>query len=220
MKAYPILTTPRGRSAFRYPDPEGAPDRDGRRYHAALDWFAPGGAPARSAVDGTVVEAHPSRGETGQVFGGTVKVRRAGGPEVVVVRHVDPGVRVGASVKAGQVVAHVTDWADGPDHAHIEIWRTLAGGYYVPNMIDPGTITWTTTPNAPDRLPPYGNTLRLVIPGHPLFAGWEECLGPMRNIARNGLTKPGCVITWRGNRWEGPQDVTNVVRNLVRSFNL
>ncbi len=67
---------------------------------------------------------------------------------------------------------------------------------------------------------PYGGSLRLVIPGHDLFAGWEECLGPMRNIARNGLTKQGCVIAWRGNRWEGPRDVTNVVRNLVHTFHL
>ena len=40
-------------------------------------------------------------------------------------------------VSAGERVATVTAWRDGPSHAHIEIWRTLSGGYDFENMLDP-----------------------------------------------------------------------------------
>ena len=45
-------------SEFRVVDPEGAPAADGRNYHAAKDWFAPGGTPVRAPIDGAVVEAY------------------------------------------------------------------------------------------------------------------------------------------------------------------
>lgn len=126
-------------SEFALRDAEGAPAANGARYHAAKDWFAPGGSPVSSPINGTVVEVRASRGNTGQVFGGTVKIQGADG-RVWVFRHVDPsGVSPGQHVNAGQTVAHVTNWASGPDHTHIELWRTLAGGYRYENMIDPMT---------------------------------------------------------------------------------
>ena len=72
-------------------------------------------------------------------------------------------------------------------------------------------------PSAPDPAwpPPHGGSLRLQLPGHPLFAGWGECIGPMRNIARNGLEVQACAISWRGHTWRGPKDVTNVTRRLL-----
>lgn len=220
MQAHPILDTPRGRSAFRYPDPEGAPDADGRRYHAALDWFAPGGHPVRSAVAGVVVEAKPSRGITGQVFGGTCKVRAPGGL-VYVMRHVAPHVVVGQPVAAGERVAIVSPWADGPPHVHLEIWRELAGGYRLANMIDPDTITWTTAAAPPPWPPPFGGSLRLGgLPGHPVRRGWDECIGRMRNIARNGLEAPTAFITWRGHRWDGARQVAGVTRHLLAKYGL
>lgn len=215
-QAYPILDTPRGRSAFRYPDAEGAPDRDGRRYHAAADWFAPGGSTVRCPVAGSLVEVRASRGNTGQIFGGVVKVREKGTGIVYVMRHVDPGaVGVGEIVAAGQAVATVTSWHDGPPHVHLEVWRALAGGYFVPNMIDPDTITWTTAAATPAWPPPYGGGLRLSLPGDRDYAGWGECIGPMRNIARNGLKAQGCAVSWRGHTWRGPVPVANVVRRLL-----
>jgi peptidoglycan hydrolase-like protein with peptidoglycan-binding domain len=126
-------------SEFALVDAEGAPDARGVRHHAGKDWFAPGGAPVRSPIAGTIVEVRASRGNTGQVFGGTVKIQGADG-RVWVFRHVDPqGVSVGQRVNAGQTVATITDWRSGPDHAHIELWRTLGGGYRFENMIDPMT---------------------------------------------------------------------------------
>lgn len=218
MQAYPILETPRGRSAFRYPDPEGAPDSDGRRYHGALDWFAPGFSPVRSALAGEVVEANPSRGTHGQIFGGTCKVRAASGV-VVVMRHVSPHVSVGQRVEAGQRVAIVTAWADGPPHVHLEVWRTLAGGYYLPNMIDPDTLTWTTDAAEPRALP-HSASLRLVI-GERRWAGWQDCVGPMLNVARHGLlASTRCAIAWRGHTWRGPHDVSGVVGHLLDAHNL
>lgn len=124
-------------SEYALVDAEGAPDARGVRHHAGKDWFAPGGSPVRAPVAGTVVEVRASRGNTGQVFGGTVKLQGADG-RVWVFRHVDPaGVAVGQRVGAGQTLATVTDWRSGPDHVHLELWRTLAGGYRFENMVDP-----------------------------------------------------------------------------------
>jgi murein DD-endopeptidase MepM/ murein hydrolase activator NlpD len=134
------LSTKMGGSAFNYADAEGAPDAKGVRRHSAVDWFAPPGSPVRAPVGGKIVEVKASRGNSGQVYGGVVKVQDASG-RVFVFRHVDPkGVRVGQRVGAGQVIAGVTDWTGGSDHAHHEIWKTLAGGYNHGNMIDPATF--------------------------------------------------------------------------------
>ncbi len=136
----PPLAVPMGHGTeFRVEDAEGAPAANGRAYHAAKDWFAPGGSPVRAPVRGRVVEARPSRGNTGQVFGGTVKVEEPGG-RVWVLRHVTPRVSVGQSVGAGQLVATVVAWRSGPPHVHIELWKSLAGGYRFENMIDPVTV--------------------------------------------------------------------------------
>jgi murein DD-endopeptidase MepM/ murein hydrolase activator NlpD len=127
-------------SEFAMNDPEGAPDARGGRHHAAKDWFAPAGSAVRAPVDGTIVEVRQSKGNSGQVFGGTVKVEADNG-QVWVFRHVDPAnVRVGQKVDAGTRIASVTDWASGPDHTHVELWKSLAGGYRYENMIDPMTV--------------------------------------------------------------------------------
>jgi peptidoglycan hydrolase-like protein with peptidoglycan-binding domain len=130
------LPTPMGNtSEFKVQDAEGAPSDDGHRYHAGKDWFAPGGTILSAPARGPVLEARPSRGNSGQVFGGTVKIQ---GPKYVhVFRHVNPGVVVGQTVAAGAPVARVTDWTDGPDHSHCEVWLTFSGGYDFENMVDP-----------------------------------------------------------------------------------
>jgi murein DD-endopeptidase MepM/ murein hydrolase activator NlpD len=134
------LPTPLGTSSeFATVDAEGAPDARGVRHHAAYDWMAPPGTPIRSPVAGTVVEVTPSRGNSGQIFGGVVKVQEADG-KVWVFRHVDPAnVTVGEQVAPGAPLAGVTDWADSKtgDHTHIELWKTLGGGYRYGNMLDP-----------------------------------------------------------------------------------
>ncbi len=123
-------------SEFDVPDAEGAPGPGGR-FHAAYDMFTDPGAEVRAPVAGTIVEVRESRGNSGQIFGGTVKVQSADG-RVWVFRHVEPsGVSVGQQVQAGQPLAGVTDWTDGLDHTHIEVWKTLEGGYNKQNMEDP-----------------------------------------------------------------------------------
>jgi hypothetical protein len=82
------------------------------------------------------VEAKPRRATSGQAFGGTVKIH-AGDGKVWVLRHVDPRVAPGATVNAGELVATVTPWRDGASHLHLELWKTLAGGYRFENMEDP-----------------------------------------------------------------------------------
>ena len=123
-------------SEFGVPDAEGAPGPQGR-LHAGYDLFGKPHAEIRSPISGTIVEARASRGNSGQIFGGTVKVQGADG-KVWVFRHVDPAsVDVGAKVSAGQAIARITAWTDGQAHTHIEIWKTFSGGYNVENMEDP-----------------------------------------------------------------------------------
>lgn len=130
--------------AFLFRDGQGAPGADGTKYHAGVDWFAPGGTPVAAPVAGVVVRVDASKGSRGQVYGGVVTVQGADGV-CWVMRHILPAVTVGQRVKSGQTVAHVIRWADSPasSHLHLEIWRTLAGGYRFHNMIDPRAIRWT-----------------------------------------------------------------------------
>ncbi len=123
-------------SEFHLADPEGAPGPGGP-VHAGFDLFASAGAPVHSTVAGVVIEVSPSRGTTGQVFGGVVKVQAAD-ERIWVFRHVVPGtIEVGARVVAGQEIATVSSWTGGTPHVHLELWRTLEGGYRVENMDDP-----------------------------------------------------------------------------------
>lgn len=127
-------------SEFAAVDAEGAPDASGVPHHAGKDWFAPAGTAVSSPVPGTVIEVKQATSHSGQVFGGVVKVQGANG-RVWVFRHVDPaGVKVGDKVKGGQQIATVSQWTDGRTHTHIELWKTLKGGYRYENMIDPLTV--------------------------------------------------------------------------------
>lgn len=136
-----ILPTPLpSASGFLTPDgPEGVPGGPGGYVHGGLDWFAPGGTVVRSPVAGRVVRVSPSRGNSGQVFGGVVQIR-AGDGKVFTLRHVDPSVAVGARVLPGSQVAKVTPWTGGSPHAHVEVWKTLGGGYTFANMLDPKSV--------------------------------------------------------------------------------
>ena len=136
---WPLRNDPGPTSEFRVLDFEGASSIDGRRYHAAKDWFAFAGSIVRAPVTGTLVEVKLDRRRTGQIFGGTVKVRSDLDLRVWVFRHVEPlpGLDEGERVIARQPVAVVSRWADGPAHAHVELWSSLAGGYGVENMLDP-----------------------------------------------------------------------------------
>ena len=124
-------------SEFNVPDAEGAPSNNGQSYHAGKDWFAPAGTAVMSPISGKVVEVKPSVGNSGQVFGGVVKVQGSNG-RVWVFRHIDPAkIKVGQRVDAGDRIAKITNWTGGGDHAHIEHWKTLSGGYDFENMLDP-----------------------------------------------------------------------------------
>ena len=92
--------------AYNVADAQGAPAADGRRYHSAVDWFAPAGTVVRAPGAGTVVRVVASRGTSGQVFGGVLEVEEASGL-TWVFRHVDPTVPLGREVPAGAEVARV-----------------------------------------------------------------------------------------------------------------
>lgn len=155
----PLPTPLTGRSEFMVADPEGAPSRKGGRYHAGKDWFAPAGSPVVAPINGRVIEVKQSRGNSGQVFGGTVKVQSPTG-RVYVFRHVNPvGVRVGARVRQGDPIAVVTDWTDGSPHSHVEVWKTRGGGYRLENMLDPAVVFGRPEPSGPVA-PPRTKTAR------------------------------------------------------------
>jgi murein DD-endopeptidase MepM/ murein hydrolase activator NlpD len=141
----PSYLAPRGHGnrdfAFRFRDAEGVRSRDGNRYHGGVDWFAPGGTPIWAPGPGKVVRADRSSDHDGQVFGGVLVIQQDDGI-CWTMRHVDPRAGLGARVAQGEVVASVTVWNDGTDHLHLEIWRTLAGGYVLENMIDPLSVEW------------------------------------------------------------------------------
>lgn len=123
-------------SEFALVEPQGAPDKNDVRHHAGLDWFAPPGTAVRAPVAGRIIEANPSKGTSGQIFGGTAKIE-ASDLKVWIFRHVVPTVKVGDNVTDGQPVATVSPWDDGPEHAHIEIRKTDGGGHEFENMLDP-----------------------------------------------------------------------------------
>jgi murein DD-endopeptidase MepM/ murein hydrolase activator NlpD len=123
-------------SEFKFVEDQGAPDKHGVKHHAGLDWRAPTGAVIRAPVAGKIIEAKRTNDISGQVFGGTVKIE-AGDRKVWIFRHVVPNVQVGDRVRGGQPVAAVSQWLDGPEHAHIEIRKTNGGGHVFENMLDP-----------------------------------------------------------------------------------
>ena len=123
-------------SEFAFVEPEGAPDENGVRHHAGLDWFAPAGTVIRAPVGGRIIEANPATDTSGQIFGGTAKIE-ARDRKVWIFRHVVPSVHVGDRVKSGQPVAAVSRADSVATHAHIEIRRTNEGGHRFENMLDP-----------------------------------------------------------------------------------
>ena len=203
--------------AFRLADAEGMFPRP-PGYHGAVDWFADGGTPVKAARAGRVVEVVPSRGTVGQVFGGVVKIEEPNG-NVWVYRHVSPYVGLGTEVAVGQRIAEVTPWSSGPSHLHLEVWRTLAGGYSFPNAIDPRSYTYTLVYRGEEATPPpHGESLRLVVNGRQ-WAGGEQAAGAIEWSARKGLSPSSkAAISWRGNVWRGPKAVTGVARNLQRNY--
>ena len=203
--------------AYTLADAEGMWPRPPGR-HGAVDWFAAGGTPVKAARAGTVVEVVASRGNTGQVFGGVHKIEEPDGT-VWVYRHIDPHLGMGAQVAAGQTIGVVTDWRGGPSHLHLEVWRSLGGGYNFANAIDPRSYTYTLVYRGEEEPPPpHGESLRIVVNGRQ-WAGWEQAAGAVEWIARNGLGKSAkCAISWRGSVWRGPKAVTNVCRSLERRY--
>lgn len=91
---------------------------NGRRSsHEGVDFAGPVGAPIRSPAEGTVVFSGVQRG-----YGRLVKIRHANGFETVYAHLSRSRVRVGQTVKRGDLIANVgnTGRSTGP-HLHYEI---------------------------------------------------------------------------------------------------
>ena len=134
----PILPgKPPTHSEFATVDAEGMPGPGGTRHHGAVDWFAKAGTPVQLADRrrdrrGQAVEGHLGPGVRRRRQGAGPQRPRLGVPPRRPARHQD-----GPEDQAGQAVAGVTDWQSGSDHTHIELWKTLQGGYNFGNALDP-----------------------------------------------------------------------------------
>lgn len=204
----PLPTKP-GRSSFTNPDAEGAPDSHGVRRHAALDWFAKAGTPVVAPEAGRIVEVTPSKGNSGQVFGGVVKLQNAAG-QVWVFRHVDPiGLRVGQRVGPGTPIARVTWWQTNPSksHSHIEVWRTLRGGYNFGNMLDPGLFFAAGGGSSyPSRIAgaigdAAGDAIGGIPGAGPILGAGIDAAGGIGGAA-DIVTAPARAVVWVFENWD------------------
>lgn len=90
-----------------------------RKMHTGTDWAAPRGTPILAAGNG-VVEAAGRKGG----YGNYIRIRHANGYKTAYahIHHFAKGLRVGAKVRQGQVIAYVgsTGASTGP-HLHFEV---------------------------------------------------------------------------------------------------
>lgn len=72
---------------------------------------------------------------------------------------------------------------------------------------------------------PYGTSLRLSLPNGKHYGGWTSdqshgfdgpALGPLRWLARRKQAKPGTVLTWRGGRFDQPDKLPAIAREILK----
>lgn len=204
-----------------YVDPEGVWERPGYRgvrRHGGTDWFATFGTALVAPEAGVIVEADADFGcrtANCQVFGGTTKLRTNDG-RVWVFRHTSPTARVGQRVGPGQAIAKVSKWPTNPrgSHAHIELWKTLAGGYVQTNIVDPSMFLRTgraTPPPSNPASPPGkaptvkpGTQSRVPGQGTDPFAGREPQVnvgGAARDVWNAATAIPN-AFKWIFENWD------------------
>lgn len=210
--------------AYTFADAQGMCCLGGRKVHGGWDIFAPAGTPVLSPADGVVVRADESSDHYGPVYGGNIGVRFPDGSGMLA-RHIDPSLRVGARVEAGDIVGHVFNWHSGGDHLHLELHRRIGNGYdyRFANTIDPGTITWveaSAVPKTPEPEPVYGLEIlpmRLGGFGPDIYGGWmsraygdkvERILDARHGdratpVRLDGAGPPYGVVVWSPGRYGG-----------------
>lgn len=129
----------------------------------------------------------------------------------IPLRHVNP------------VSANLQGWHGFTDHKDLAGIEGNNHGDGVP--ANPGWTKFLAAVQAqlgrPPVALPHGNTLRLWIKGHDLYAGWDDCLAIIRSIAHDGFRpNNNSWITWNGHAWYGQKDVINVCVSLAHTFNL
>lgn len=77
----------------------------------------------------------------------------------------------------------------------------------------------------PPKARPGGRTLRLVLPSGKSYGGWTKAesagfdgpaLGPLRWLARRKEARPGTVLTWQGGRFDQPDKLPAVAREILK----
>ena len=104
-----------------------------RRFHKGVDYGAPAGTPVLAAADGVIEDMGRVRR-----FGWFVRIRHGAQLETAY-NHLSgftPGLAVGASVSAGQVIGKVghSGWSTGP---HLDFEVVLAGRNVAPCPAEP-----------------------------------------------------------------------------------
>ncbi|MCL2758166.1 MAG: M23 family metallopeptidase [Alphaproteobacteria bacterium] len=114
----------------------GASRDGGRRRHEGRDLNVSAGTPIASFFDGTVHRVYGAGGQGGLTF---VEIRNNDGT-LAVYGYVQPNLRAGQPVSAGQVFGTVQDlrrnprYRDTPNHVHFELWT--GGARRQGNFID------------------------------------------------------------------------------------
>lgn len=121
--------------------------RDGQM-HQGMDFAAELGTPIYAPLDGDVVEGIERQNVVG--FGRWVWLdcQQAAGVDIII-GHLDPAVRGGSRVRAGQIIGYVNTYGQstGP-HAHVEIWtppgrvggRAVDPAPWFAQALDPRTL--------------------------------------------------------------------------------
>lgn len=139
--------------AWALPDAQGMYPRPPGK-HGGWDIFAPADHAIVAPLGGRVVRADPSRGSTGQVFGGVLAIESPEGTSFLM-RHVVPERGVGAPVDAGERVARVSPWDSGWPHLHLECLHRWPSTYQFSETFDPAAVEWVTGELAPEMTSYY-----------------------------------------------------------------
>lgn len=168
-----------------------------------------------------------SQGDTGVTAGIRIGLDNDRGMAAFLGHLVSARVRVGERVRGGELLG-LTGAAAGVAHLHFAMGRSYDDGD-VANGIDPtpflraskamtGAVSMSREGATPVAELPFGGSLRLALAGA-THVGWGQCRGPIMDIATDEIaaTAP-CALSWRGRVFRGPEQVSDVCRNLAGRF--
>lgn len=204
--------------------------------HAAME------LPVRAPFSGVVKTA--GQGGTGRFAGAKVGIE-GDGPHSCFLTHMSRiTVALGERVDAGQVIG-TTGQAAGVWHLHFAMcegpYRSAESAGIDPRPFLDTSATFLAErgpkgyplyrgkpPSAEKPTPPDGGTLRLAIRtaadrkagrAGRTWAGWDQAGGALKWVRKNRIAHDSdAAISWRGQVWRGPKEVSKVAATLANRF--